>query len=50
MSENELIRKNHQRAQDIVNSWPSWKRDFSKAHCSSDEKETKNQMVKVKKA
>ncbi|EAZ98530.1 hypothetical protein [Marinobacter sp. ELB17] len=49
MSENELIKKNHQRAQDIVNSWPSWKREFSKVHCSSNGKETNDQLVKVKK-
>jgi hypothetical protein len=48
MNEHELIKKNHERAQEIVNSWPSWKREFSKVHCSSDVKSFNDQGPKEK--
>lgn len=29
MTKQDMIKKNHERAQEIVNSWPTWKKEFS---------------------
>ncbi|GGY83666.1 hypothetical protein [Marinobacter zhanjiangensis] len=43
MKTEEKIKRNHERAQHIVNSWPTWKREFSitKYSIKQDSKDNK---------